>query len=57
MYNSEIACQLTLKALEENLVCVFKPDNDDSEAEIEKKNSFNAKQISDFYGAIVSSLK
>ena len=55
MLKDEIAQNITLKALEMHLIalddCRY-----DTEETITKANTFNAKQISDFYNAIHSQI-
>ncbi len=52
--NDEIALQITLKAIELRLIQTRKSA---SPEHIELWNAFNAKQISDFYQAVIDGLK
>jgi|GEM_PF-6072462 len=52
----EIALQITLKAMEEGMLCTFKFVTD-KEEELEGYNKTNAKQISDFYNAVFKSIE
>lgn len=59
MDKHEIALQLTLKALDNNnnlLICYQNYDYY-SQEKAEEQNAFNAKQISDFYNAILNAIQ
>ncbi|MCI7768566.1 MAG: hypothetical protein MSJ26_11390 [Oscillospiraceae bacterium] len=53
MDKSEIALQLTLKAMDSNVIQTY-GRNDGAKEEV---NAFNAKQISDFYNSIYAAIK
>lgn len=53
MDKHEIALQITLKAIEGNLITV---KCSPIEQEIEELNAFNSKQIADFYNSVYSTI-
>lgn len=59
MDKHEIALQLTLKALEDEKHCFITPQSYayNSQETAEEQNAFNAKQISDFYNAILNAIQ
>lgn len=53
MDKSEIALQLTLKAMDSNVI----QTNGRNDGAKEEVNAFNAKQISDFYNSVYATIK
>lgn len=53
MNMSEIALQLTLKAMDKNYILT----KDTNDGKTEEVNAFNAKQISDFYNSVYAAIK
>ena len=49
----EMALQLTLKAMETNLIVANRTNSDS----VEVKNEFNRKQVSDFYKSMVETIE
>ena len=57
MNNNEIALQLTLEAIKQGKIDYAHTAPSTSNEQRESVNSFNAKQISDFYNAIHNAIK
>ena len=56
MQIQEMATEIVKTAIEHNVIC-FDTFCYDNYEESEKRNAFNSKQLSDFYKAIVDTLK
>ncbi len=52
----ELATEITKIAIENKTICL-NPYNYDSDEEAETQNTFNAKQIADFYKTIFKAIK